>query len=172
MNYCFYILTVLSLLIVQTSLVTFFDIFKNFYNLQAIFVVYLSLFRSWREGIVGAFFAGVLTDSLSGGPWGLYMTSCLWLFAGIKWIVGYLHVENIMLIPFIITGGILFENIILVGALVILKRGLYFPGEVFHSIFVQVIWSLFTGPFILFGFKAVQKKWELWVAKFVSEKNG
>lgn len=148
---------------------TFFDAFKNFYNLQAVFVVYLSLFRPWREGIVAAFFAGLLTDTLSGGPWGLYTTSCLWMFAGIRWIVGYLHAENIMLIPFITAGGILFENFILAGALAIMKNGLYFPREVFHSIWVQLIWSLLTGPFILFGFKSVQKKWESWIANLVSE---
>ena len=172
MSYIFYILTALTLLIFQTSLMTSLDVFSDFCNLEAVFVVYLSLFRPWREGMMAAFFAGLLTDTLSGGPWGVYTTAYLWLFAGIKWLVGYLHAENFILIPFIITGGLLFENAILVIVLAIVNKGLYFPQEVFHSVMVQLMWSFFAGPFILLGIKSVQKKWDSWAARFVSEKYG
>jgi rod shape-determining protein MreD len=158
-------------MIFQTSLITFWDIFKNFYNLQTIFVVYLSLFRSRWEGFSGALFAGLLADSLSGGPWGLYTTTYLWMFAVIRWSMGYLHVKNVILVPFIIGGGVLFENFILAGTLAIIKNEFYFSPKIFHNIWIQFIWSLITGPFILFGFKSVQKKWELWTVSLISEKN-
>ena len=55
---------------------------------------------------------GFIMDSLSGAPFGVYMSSYLWFFLGVRWISRFLHSVNSILLPFVMASGVLVENVI------------------------------------------------------------
>jgi rod shape-determining protein MreD len=99
-------------------------------------------------------------DAISGGTFGLYLTTYLWLFIGVRWIITFLHVGNNPLLPFIVIAGVLMENFIFVGSSVIFEPGLHFTSEMSITIGVQVFWAIFTGPMFLMLFKYSFGKWD------------
>ena len=162
MIYFVYSCICLGLVIVQTVIMPFSIAFDRFYDLMCIFIIYLGLFRPAREGLPIILCFGLLMDNLFGGPFGLYVTTYLWLFIGLKWLITFLQLGSIVLLPFVAAAGILFENLIFIGTIAILKPGAQFPADTVHVIGVQVLWAMFTGPLLLLLFQYSQTRWFSW----------
>ena len=162
MTYFFYICTFVLLLIFKTTVMPYFLLFDRFYDLLAPFVIYLGLFRSVRESIPIIIIFGFIMDNLSGGPLGLYLTTYLWLFAGVKWIITILRVRNNVLLAFVVAAGVLLENIIFMGAITMFESGSRFSQADFSTVAVQVLWALVTGPIFLIFFKYLHQRWDKW----------
>jgi hypothetical protein len=99
------------------------------------------------------------------------VTIYLWLFIGTKWVVTFLHVANHFLLPFVVALGVLLENLIVLGAFVVLTDS-RFPEDVAATVGKQTLWAVFTGAFFLIFFEYVQKGWENHIGKFFARKNG
>ncbi len=162
MTYFFHFCTCLCLIIFQTTVMPHFALFDRFYDLLFPFVVYLTLFRPVREGIPVILFFGFLMDNLSGGPLGLYLTTYLWLFVGIRWILSFLHVGDSVLLPFVVALGVLFQNLIFIGTIATLEPDSQFYSAAVSTVTVQVLWAIITGPILLVSFNYAQGKWERW----------
>ncbi len=162
MTYFFYICTFVLLLIFKTTVMPYFLLFDRFYDLLAPFVIYLGLFRSVRESIPIIIIFGFIMDNLSGGPLGLYLTTYLWLFAGVKWVITILRVRDNILLPFVVAAGVLLENIIFMGAITMFESGSRFSQADFSTVAVQVLWALVTGPIFLIFFKYLHQRWDKW----------
>jgi hypothetical protein len=91
-------------------------------------------------------------DNLSGGPFGLYLTTYFWLYVGVKGVMTFIQVGNrFFIITLIVAGGVLFENLITLSAFAILESKQQFAGDAFGIITFQVLWAILTGSlFILF----------------------
>jgi len=83
MNYCVYIVCGLGLVIAQTTLIPRLAFTSHFFDLMLPLVIYLAVFRPLPEHCLHAFL-GVLMDHVSGGPFGLYLTSYVWVFIGTR----------------------------------------------------------------------------------------
>jgi len=162
MTYCLHIFICLCLIVLQTTVMPHIPWFNNFYDLLFPYVMYLSIFRPVRESIVIILIFAFLMDNISGGPFGLYVTAYVWLFIGVRWAITFLHVGDSLLIPFVVAAGVLMENIIFVGISAMLEDGLRNSEEVVSTIFIQVLWALFTGPFFLMFFNRSHRKWDHW----------
>jgi rod shape-determining protein MreD len=149
MIYCLHIGMSIGLLIVQTTLLPLLPLSGQFYDLLIPFVIYLTLFRPAHESLPFVFFLGLLVDNLSGAPFGLYITSYFWLYAGVKMVASYLRLANRMLLALIVCGGVLVQNgLMLVAAS--LTAGSWKPMTQFIGIVTgQLIWALVTGPLII-----------------------
>ena len=152
MTYLFFIFVSLCLVIIQTTIMPLLPLFDRFYDLLCPCVIYLGLFRPVREGLPIVLFFGLVMDSLFGGPFGLYLTSYIWIFIGVRWMITFLQLNNIFLLLFIVVLGVLLENLIFIGALTLLAPGSQFPPDAIRIVGVQVLWSICTGPFILLFF--------------------
>ncbi|MBU2489392.1 MAG: hypothetical protein KKA60_08375 [Proteobacteria bacterium] len=64
------------------------------YDLTAVFVLYLSLFRPPVQGAVLAAFLGSAMDLFAGGPPGPYLVAYLWIFAGARSVPRYVRAVN------------------------------------------------------------------------------
>ncbi len=146
-------------------------LFDSFYDLLVPLVLYLGIFRPVSESVVVILFIGFVMDNLSAGPFGLYVTIYLWLFIGTKWIVTFLHVANHFLLPLIVALGVLLENLIVLGTLVVLTDS-RFPDDLAATVGKQTLWAVFTGAFFLISFEHVQKRWENRIGKLFVKKNG
>jgi len=172
MTYIFYTFTFVCLLILQTTVMPYFRMFDNFYDLLFPFVIYLGLFRSVRESIPVVIVIGFVMDSLSGAPLGLYLTTYLWLFAGLRLIITVLHVGDNVLLPFVVAAGVLLENIIFMGVSAMFEPGSRFSSTVFSKVLVQVLWALFTGPIFLIGFNYFYQRWDKFIKEIMASQQG
>ncbi len=159
MSYCFHISACLCLIIFQTTILPCLSLSNTFYDLLALYIVYMGLFFSVREGIPVALITGSVMDSLSGGPFGLYLTAYLWLFIGVRQLTKFFHVSNYILLPFVVAAAVLIENVILFGTFAMLEPGMQFSLSAINSVAMQVVWAICTGPFIILFYNFTYKRW-------------
>ena len=170
MTYCFHFLTCFFLVILQTTVMPYFSVFDRFYDLLFPFIVFLSLFRSPRESLPVVLFFGFVMDTLSGGPFGLYLTTYLWLFFGVKWMITFLDIGDSVLLPFVVAVGVLIQNLIFVWAIAVFNPvSLSFSSAV-NTIAVQVLWAILTGPILLIFFNYSHAKWDKWINEVFAKK--
>ncbi|QTA93213.1 Uncharacterized protein dnm_093130 [Desulfonema magnum] len=151
-----------GLIIFQTAFISDFFSAGKFYDLSVPFILFMGMFRPVHESLFSVFFLGFFMDNLSGGPFGLYGVTYLWLFAGARWIATFLHVNNYMLLPFVAALGVLTENFIFFGVFVFLTE-YQFPENALKTFAEQILWAIFTGVFFLMVFYHIYKKWDEWL---------
>ena len=150
MSYFFNISACLFLVILQTSVMPYLRLLHSFYDLLIPFVIYLSLSRNVRESLPFVFVLGFIMDNLSGGPFGLYLTTYCWLYVGVKWITQLLQIgDRLIMVALIIVAGVLAENFIFLGTFMITRPQIQFPANAFKIILFQVFWAVGTGPLFL-----------------------
>ena len=150
MTYCFYISVCLCLVLLQTTIMPGVPLLDRFYDLLLPFIVYLGFSRNVRESLPVVFFLGFIMDNLSGGPFGLYLTTYCWLYVGVKWITQLLQIgDRLIMVALIIVAGVLAENFIFLGTFMITRPQIQFPANVFKIILFQMFWAVGTGPLFL-----------------------
>lgn len=159
MNYGFYIIISLTLIIMDTALLPSMPFSTMFYDLLIPFVVYLGLFRPLKESVAVVFVLGMVVDGLSSGPFGLFLTTYIWLFFGVKWIVTFLHAHSTLILPFVVALGVLFENAVFLAVVGILMPTAQFPLDTHKTVLVQFVLAVFTGPVLLLLIEGGHKKW-------------
>jgi hypothetical protein len=81
------------------------------YDLLAPFVIYLGIYRPSAGGDSDALvLAGLVMDGISGGVFGVHLSAYLWMYVGVRWAIQYLHVDNVILLPLLVTGGVFFRE--------------------------------------------------------------
>jgi len=154
MSYCFNIGICLVLVILQTTVMPYLSMLDRFYDLLIPFIVYLSLSRPVREGLLFVCFLGFIMDNLSGSPFGLYLTSYFWLFIGVKGITQLLQVGRRMaIITVIVAAGVLAENLIFLGSFAIFSPEQPLADDAVKIVAVQILWALLTGSVFLILFR-------------------
>ena len=159
MSYFFTIGGSLFLVILQTTVMPYLPLLDKFYDLLIPFIIYLSLSRPVRESLPFVVFLGFIMDNLSGGPFGLYLTTYFWLYVGVKGITTFIQVGNrLVIITLIVAGGVLFENLILLGTFAIAGSRQQFAGDVIEIVAVQTLWAIITGSLFLLFFRNAQSR--------------
>ncbi len=171
MTYCFYSCVCLCLVIFQTTIIPHIPLFNNFYDLLIPFIVYLGLFRPAREGIHFILALGFLMDNLSGGPFGLYLTTYLWLFIVVRLVIRYLHARNNILLLFIVAAGVLMENIIFIASVYMSGPDSQFFAITIRPVIFQILWAGCTGFFFITFLNNSHKKLEKWFNELLAEKS-
>ena len=171
MIYFLHIFICLCLIVIQTTVMPYIPVFERFYDLLTPFIIYLSIFRSNRESMVIIFVFGFFMDIISGGPFGLYVTTYIWLFVGVRWAITFLHVGDNMLLPFVVAAGVLLENFIFIGTSAMFEQGSRVSEAMVTTIIVQVLWAIFTGPLFLMFFNYSHRRWDRWFNEIFAKKN-
>ncbi len=158
MRYGFYIGTCLFLIIVQTTLLTYFNIFTGMYDLLIPFVIFISICLPLRESLPFILILGLIMDNLSGSPFGLYLAFYFWLFAGVRWILKFLQVSNKFFLSLVVVAAVLIQNLLIIGTFGFVGPGWQLPAAALKNIIVQFFWALTTGPLFLFCLLAISKR--------------
>jgi len=172
MTYGFYLGVSFCLIVLQTTIVPYLPLFDNFYDLAALFIIYLSLYRPARESLPVVIFLGFVMDSLSSTPFMLYITAYLWLFISMRGITKILRLEGRFRLPFIVVSGILIENLIFIGTVFMLDSGFRFSLTVARSIAVQSLWAICTGSLFLVSFDHCHRGWNKIIDHYIIQKKG
>ncbi len=162
MTILFYILVSLCLVIIKTALIPGVTVLDKFYDLLIPIVIYLSLFRSLREGIPVVLFFGLIMDSLCGGPTGLYLATYVWLYAGMRWASQVMHAGNLVLMALAVAIGVAFESMVLMAYMFLLAPSAIVPVDAAKTVMLQIMWALITGPVILLIIGWAQKRLDVW----------
>jgi rod shape-determining protein MreD len=157
MIYCFYFVACLGFLLLQTTLMPALPLMGRRYDLLIPFVIYLGAARPARESVPIVFFLGFSMDSLSGAPFGLYLTTYFWLFAGVKGITQLIQIgERFLIGAMIVAAGVLIENFIFFAIFLAAGTAKPLAADRFNSVIVQVLWAVGTGPLVLMICKNLQ----------------
>lgn len=163
MTFLIYTLFCLLLILIQTVILPFFFHVVSCYDLILVFILYLGFYRPLMEGLSLVILLGCLMDCFSGGPFGIYMTTYLWLYAFLRGTVQYLHVNSRIVIPVAMLSGVVLENLIVLLTVFMGQSGLtpsYVPLKIFGY---QLMWALLTGPAIFLMIKAIHQEIDQWV---------
>lgn len=161
MRYGFYIGTCLFLIIVQTTLLTYFNIFAGMYDLLIPFVIFISICLPLRESLPFILILGLIMDNLSGSPFGLYLMYYFWLFVGVRWILKFLRVSNKFFLSLVVVTAVLIQNVLIIGTFGFAGPGWQLPAAALKNITLQFFWALATGPPFLFCLLAISKRFNI-----------
>jgi len=148
MPYLFYMFTGFFFAVIQTSILPVFSFFENFYDLQIILILYLGFFCSLSRTFPFIIFWGFLMDSISGGPFGLYLTVYIWLFVGANLLSNIFHYDGIVSLVIIMVFGVLFQNIVFLSSIAIMDKQWLIFWESWIIVLKQMLWIACTGPFL------------------------
>lgn len=172
MKYFFYACLFLILILIQTTVVRYFQIFRGCYDLFIVVVVFLGLYRNFRESIPVILLSGLLMDSLYNGPFGLYMTTYLWLYICIRWSSVYFNVRSSLFLTFAVAAGVLFENLIFISSIIMFNPDSLLFENMSGKIFTQSIWAVISGYFFIMLIKKGYYTWSKLFSLQAAEQNG
>ena len=172
MNYLLYIFLCLILILIQTTVIHTLPLFNGFYDILAVIVIFLGLYRNLRESIPVILFIGFTMDNLYNGSFGLYLTVYLWLYACIRWCSVYFNVRSILFLAFIVPVGVLFENIIFLGSFAMFNADSFHYSDIYSVVAEQIIWAMITGPAIMILLNFTHSIWNRWFNMQTSEQKG
>ncbi len=161
MIYFFFAFTMVAFVLFQTSIVPDLWGLDKFFDLIAILMVYLAIYRPPGECVAFGLLSGAVMDSISGGPFGMYMTIYCWLFVGIWLVKNYLHVGNSILIPLITTVSVFVENVMIISVMAMIESNFDLGPEMFRNVLIQLIWAVAAGPVVIFAIRKLQRKLDL-----------
>ncbi len=150
MKYAVHFFVCFLMITVQTVIIPVFPILYEFYDILLIFVVFCSFSESTGTGLFFVLFSGLIMDSLSGGAFGVFFTTYIWLYGCIRWMIQYFHAQNIFLIFLLLLSGIIFENII---SSIMYLQHMNQIGTItlaLNLVVKQIVWMIFTGNIIYF----------------------
>lgn len=157
MRYCFYFFSGFGLFLFQSAVMPCFSEFEKFYDVLIPFVLYLSIFCPFVESIIAALLFGFLMDSMSGGIFGLYIISYVWIFIGMRRIMGLVHIANSFLIGPLTGVGVLLEDAIVFGIFRYLGNGNPFPEDAFLVLSIRMLWAVTTGGIVFWGLRHIHR---------------
>jgi len=164
MTYGFFFCISIGLIVFQTCIIPVLPLFNSFYDLMVPLIAYLCATRSIRESLPIIIIFGLIMDQLSCSPFMLHVTAYIWLYVSLRWITKVLQVGYRLRLPFIVSFGVLIENIIFMSNIVLVEPGMRFPAVAARIVAVQFLWALFTGPLILMLFEQTHKGWNRWLS--------
>lgn len=159
MTFAFYFIVCLLLVIIRTTIFPIFASFDNFFDLYLPVIVYFGLFRSAYETIPMVVILGIVMDSLSGVPFGLHLTSYVWLFLGVFWLKQFLHVFNYFLLSLIMMLGVVIENVTLAIVVNLFNTKWHFLPAAGKVILFQILFAVILGPPAIIFIRYLHEKW-------------
>lgn len=158
MRFFCYIGISLILVVCRTTLLPHAPATEKFFDPFLALIVYIAVFRPLHECLPLLVFAGVLMDTLSGGPFGLYLTSYVWLFIALSLATSAIRVDSPILLVVMIAAGVLLQNLVFVAAMTAFDLTRPRPGDMLGVITEQVGWVLLAGPMLAVLMRSVEQR--------------
>ena len=145
----------LALIVLQTTFFYHIVSLRGIYDLLVPLVISIGHRRPLRECLVLTLVLGLAADSVAGSPFGLYLTSYVWICLGVYQTRGVLLVNNFLILAAVCVVCVLFQNLVLIIATLITHAQHPFSLESLGAIGLQLIWVLITGPPLFFLFSRI-----------------
>lgn len=170
MTYAFHIAVCLALIIFQTAVKPQVLFLAGLYDVLTAYIIYLGLYLRVREILPIILISGIIMDTISGSPMGLFLTSYLWIFLLTRWTTRFIHRENLVLRFLIVGVGVFFQTVVYIGTTLLLGYANLFAAPTLDVALTQFIWALGTGAILITLFRKAHAVWERFLnAYFVRE---
>lgn len=163
MTTLFHLAAVFFLITLHTAIRLSFPGLDSCFDLLLVYVGYLGAFRRPKEGIPIVILAGLSMDSLSGGVFGLFLTTYIWFFVLMNGIVRFLHRGNRLLMLFATLIGVVIENMVHLGTASLLREGFPVLQVLVDRTVAQLGWAVVIGPVLLLLTYRLHRLWEEWL---------
>ncbi len=160
MNYLLHALMGLILIIFQTAVRPQIGFLTGIYDVLIAYILFLGLFRPLKEALVVVLVFGFVMDSLSGGPFGLFLTTYFWVVLLTRQITRFLHPDNLVLRFFVVVLGVIAQNGVYMGVAVVLENLAFAPALIQRAAMTQMLWALGTGFILVTIFRQCHRVWE------------
>jgi len=144
-----YIVLGMAVVVLRTTLLGLPFFHNAVYDLLIPLVVFVRLRLPVKEGVFIVLFMGYVMDLVSGGQFGLYMTTYLWVFIGVKLISNYFSVQENFSLSVLLVVCVLFENLLFLVFSLGVGDGAFLAARMVGPLLWQVALAALTGPFIL-----------------------
>jgi hypothetical protein len=114
------------------------------------------------------FLSGIVMDSLSGGAFGIYCSTYIWLFFWVKALVQYVHVKSLLLIPVVMAVAIFMENCLIAYSVAVKTGTLNFLPKFFGITVLQIFWCVFFGTFVYFAILRINQAFGRYIDRLFS----
>jgi len=161
MKYGIFIGTCLFLIIIQTTILPYFNVLSGIYDLLIPFVIFICIYLPLRESLPFVLILGLIMDNLSGSPFGLHLTFYFWLLVGMRWIIKFLRVGNKFLLALVAVVAVLIENVLIIGTFTLSRPAWQLPADIFKNIALQFFWAIATAPLFLFCLLTLLKRFRI-----------
>mmetsp|Transcript_21551 Transcript_21551/g.10014 ORF Transcript_21551/g.10014 Transcript_21551/m.10014 type:complete len:159 (-) Transcript_21551:864-1340(-) len=152
MNFVFIMLIGFLLITVQSVFLSCLNFVSGFFDLIIFLVIYAGLFRPFKEGVVIAFFLGLLIDDLSGGPFGIYIVSYLWILLSVVWFANYFNKSSVLTFFILSVVGVLIQNGFIICSIIILTNDeIFCPSIILNTVFKQIVWAIYLTPLFYYA---------------------
>jgi rod shape-determining protein MreD len=145
------------MMIAQTTLIPRLAFASHFFDLMLALVIYLAVFRPLPEALPFMLFLGVLMDNVSGGPFGLYLTSYVWVFIGARAAAKVVRAESAILIVLTLISAVAAQNALFLATRGVAGHGDLPAGWALRLVTEQIGWVLLIGPFLAWGMRHAQR---------------
>lgn len=172
MTVFFYPILSLFLVILQTTLVPEIRFFTNCFDLLIINVLYVSLFSSNGFLVLYMVVLGWIMDSLSGAPFGFYISCYVWIYVFVQILRHVIHAGNFIFIPMISVIAIFMEHGFLMFILLVKQEGCSFSSTDLFSMGKQAVVGFFIIPFSLWLVHRCKSGWDKRIRSLSGEKMG
>jgi rod shape-determining protein MreD len=156
MRFFWYIGVSLVLVVFRTTLLTYMPATGNFFDPLLALVVYLAVYRPLPESISLLVFVGILMDTVSGGPFGLYLSSYVWLFIGVRLAGAYIRLDAPVPLVLSMAAGVLLQNLVFLAVMTAFHLTRVDPGTMLGMLIGQLGWVLLVGPLPAVLMRAVE----------------
>jgi len=144
-----YIVLGMAVVVLRTTLLGLPFFHNAVYDLLIPLVVFVRLRLPVKQGVFIVLFMGYVMDLVSGGQFGLYMTTYLWVFIGVKLISNYFSVQENFSLSVLLVVCVLFENLLFLVFSLGVGDGAFLAARMVGPLLWQVALAALTGPFIL-----------------------
>jgi len=148
--------------VIQTAIMPDLIMPGGFYDLLLPFVVCLSLYNNPGEGIPVVIIFGFIMDGLSGCPFWLYSTTYLWLFAGVRGAIIFLHSGSRFFLIIFVFLAVFLENFIFISMNFILAPDKEPTLNMLNIFVVQLVWALLTAPLFIMSYNYIRERYLKW----------
>ncbi|MBU4317662.1 MAG: hypothetical protein KKF30_10345 [Proteobacteria bacterium] len=169
MTLLFHMTICVAFVIIQTTLLPSLFHFTLSFDLFLPMVIYMGLFRSVRESVIPLLFQGIVMDSLSGAPLGIYTSCYLWLFAVVYWFKGFLHIRNHFFLAVMVCISVVVQHVLLVLANDLSTSDMYLFLGTMGILLVQILLALVFGPLIILWIQGFYERWRQLLCQFSSD---
>ena len=160
MTYLFHIAMCLVLIIFQTAVKPQLMVLAGLYDVLTAYVIYLGLYHRVREILPIILISGIIMDTISGSPMGLFLTSYLWIFLLTRWTTRLIHQDNLVLRFFIVGVGVVIQTGVYIGTTLLLGHANLFAAPTVAAAATQTLWALATGALLITLFRKLYILWE------------
>lgn len=156
--FCLYFMVGLATVVGQTTILRL-PLFRSLlYDLLIPLVVFLGLRLRDGRGVALVAILGLVMDLVSGGIFGLYLSTYFWIFLSVKGISRYFDVDDKIFQSILIAGCVLGQHLVFCASLAPPWKGAQLLAAQTTPVLLQTTLAALTGPGILMVLGRLQSR--------------